>query len=45
MCGAKVGCVVYEGYAFFIKNVHVYLVMKSCQFRLGGVFDNRYTKT
>ena len=23
MCGAKVGCVVYEGYAFFIKDAHL----------------------
>ena len=29
MCGAMVGCVVCEGYAFFIKKMHVYLISKT----------------
>ena len=36
MCGAMVGCVVCEGYAFFIKKMHVYLIdmqnMRLCKF-------------
>ena len=27
MCGSMVGCVVCEGYAFFIKKMHVYLIL------------------
>ena len=28
MCGAKVGCVVCEGYAFFIKNARLLNIAK-----------------